>query len=381
MITEQRELDELVDVLADQPVLAVDCEMDAMYAYRTSLCVVQIGWPGGEALVDARTSLSMEGLGRLFASQDLVKVFHGGENDIGLMRAQWGLEFAEVFDTMAAARIVGRRAVSLAALLEEHFDVRVSKKYQKADWRVRPLPEEQAEYARIDVRHLIELRAELLEELRRLGRVEEARSEFARIARARYEAKPFDPDNWARVKGVRELQPGRRGVLAELYRVRDEIARRRDRAPYRVMHEGTLLQLARRPPGSPEDLARRRGLGRGLREQDRRLLWEAIVAGRERGAIDLPRRPRRGARGGGGEARMTPEQLERFDALRRWREQRAAERGVEVSLVAPNALLETIVRAGPRTRGQLAAVDGVEPWRVDEYGEEILDVLANGARP
>lgn len=377
MINDQRGLDELVEALTGQPVLAVDCEMDAMYAYRTSLCVVQIGWPGREALVDARAPLAMEGLGRLFGDPGVIKVFHGGENDIGLMRSQWGIEFERIFDTMAAARITGRKSVSLAALLEEHFDVQVSKKFQKADWRVRPLPADQAEYARVDVRYLIDLRASLRDELEELGRVAEARSEFTRIARARYEAKPFDPDNWGRIKGVRELPPARRAVLAALFEARDAIARRRDRAPYRVMHEGALLQLARRPPASREDLAERRGIGRGLPGEDLETLWQAVLAGKDRGVIDLPRPPRRGARGSG-EPRLSAEQAATFDALRRWRQTRAAERGVEVSLVAPNALLEAIVRAAPRTPEELAAVDGVEPWRVDEYGAQILAVLRNG---
>src|SRR5688572_25679291 len=155
--------------------------MDAMYAYRTSLCLVQVGWSGGEALIDAMVELDRARLGALFADPALVKIFHGGENDIGLMRAHWGFEFENIFDTMAASQVLGADGVGLQALLQRHFNVHVSKKFQKADWRVRPLPPEQAEYARMDVRYLRELRRLLADGLQSLGREEEARSEFRRI--------------------------------------------------------------------------------------------------------------------------------------------------------------------------------------------------------
>ncbi|HEX5012243.1 MAG TPA: ribonuclease D, partial [Planctomycetota bacterium] len=266
-ISTQEQLDELLDRLAREPELAIDCEMDAMYAYRTSLCLLQVGWPGGEALIDAMVDLDRRRLGALFADKGLVKVFHGGENDIGLLRAHWGFEFENIFDTMAASQVLGHDGVGLQALLQRHFNVHVSKKFQKADWRVRPLPPEQAEYARMDVRYLRELRRLLDEGLRELGREEEARSEFRRIARARIEDRPFDPDAWVRIKGARELPPDRRGTLRAVYVVRDDIARELDRAPYRVLIESSLVDLALRQPASLAALRKAVALGRHLRAE------------------------------------------------------------------------------------------------------------------
>jgi ribonuclease D len=48
---------------------------------------------------------------------------------------------------------------------------------------------------------------------------------------------------------------------------------------------------------------------------------------------------------------------------------------VEVARVATNALLSAVARARPRTPAELAAVDGMEEWRLREYGAEILDVV------
>jgi ribonuclease D len=379
MIASQSQLDELVDRLRGEQALAVDCEMDSMYAYGTSLCVVQIGWPGGEALIDAMVDFDRSGLGAYFADPGIVTIFHGGENDIGLMRSRWGLDFNGVFDTMAASQVLGHDGVGLAALLERHFDVKVSKKFQKADWRVRPLPDAQAEYARLDVRYLIALRDLLLEELTKLNRVEEAESEFLRISSACLDEKPFDPDNWARMKVVKELDAKKHGALRELYIARDEIARALDRAQYRVMHESTLLELARRLPGSVNDLMRVRGVSRHLRKEHVEILLSAIRRGGKITDLVAPKRKRgwRSDRFGG--VRMDSEQTATFDRLRAWRQKRSEKRGVVVARVATNALLAQVAHDGPTTLDALGSVDGMEDWRVHEYGEEILGVLQDGA--
>ena len=375
MIATQSELDRLVERLVPQPELAIDCEMDSMYAYRTSLCVLQIGWEGGEALIDALAGLDPSGLGRLFADPRKLKVFHGGENDIGLLRAHWGFEFENIFDTMAASQVLGHDGVGLQALLQRHFNVHVSKKFQKADWRVRPLPPEQAEYARMDVRYLRELRRLLDGGLRELGREEEARSEFRRIARARIEDRPFDPDAWVRIKGARELPPDRRGTLRAVYVARDDIARELDRAPYRVLIESSLLDLAYKQPASLGALRKAVTLGRHLCSEHLERLLAAIEAGRADSELPLPRRARFGPGERFGSGPLPPEQLLLFDALRGWRSKRAEARGVEVARVATNALLSAVARARPRTPAELAAVEGMEEWRLREYGQEILDVV------
>ncbi len=375
LITTQPELDDLVDQLAGKPELALDCEMDSMYAYRTSLCLVQVGWEGGEALIDALRDFDRSGLARLCDDPDVVKVFHGGENDIGLLSARWGFSFRNIFDTMAASQVLGHEGCGLAALLDRNFGVHVSKKYQKADWRVRPLPDAQAEYARIDVRYLISLRRLLLDELERLQRVEEVQSEFRRISRVRSEEKPFDPENWVRIKGARELPPSDRATLRELYLARDAIACALDRAPYRVLHESALLDLARLKPAGPGALRRVHGINRALGGEHVDLLVAAIERGRPITDLIIPKNPRLhpGDRFGAGP--LTPDQLRLFDALRAWRSHRAHERGVEVARVGTNVLLTAIVRRHPRTLEELALVEGMEDWRMREYGDSLLAVL------
>jgi len=376
MIDTQDALDALTDQLREQDVIAVDCEMDSMYAYGTSLCLVQLGWSDREAILDGLVNLDRSRLGALFADSRKVKIFHGGENDIGLMRSHWGFDFNNTFDTMAASQILGHKGVGLAAALERHFDVKISKKFQKADWRIRPLPKDQADYARIDVRYLIELRECLLAELEELERVEEAESEFARIARANIADKPFDPDNWARVKGGNQLSNEERGLLREIYVARDTISRRLNRAPYRVLHDSAIVELAKRRPKTQRECKSVHGVSRHLSSKDAETLLGAVRRGIELGEIPLPaHKGRRKVWERKDDKKLTPEQEVLFDSLRKWRVKRAAGRGVDVARVATTRMLMLIADAKPTTPEELAAVQGMEPWRQREYGDELLDVV------
>ena len=205
-----------------------------------------------------------------------------------------------------------------------------------------------------------------------LDRVEEAQSEFDRIRAARFEDKPFDPDAWVRVKGARERPVKRRGVLAEVFAARDAIAARRDRAPYRVARDHALHEMARRMPRQIDQLRRIKGVARDLSGDDLAGLLDAVERGAKQRDRDLPAAPRRGNRPLG---TLAPEQPQLFDALRHWRSGRAKKRGVIVARVATNALLTAIARARPETEEQLAAVEGMEPWRMREYAEEMLTVI------
>ncbi len=79
---------------------------------------------------------------------------------------------------MLAARILGWKQVSLAALLETHFDVTLDKRAQLTDWGHRPLTAEQLSYARLDTHHLLALCDLLEQELSARGRQREARDVF-----------------------------------------------------------------------------------------------------------------------------------------------------------------------------------------------------------
>ena len=73
---------------------------------------------------------------------------------------------------------------------------------------------------------------------------------------------------------------------------------------------------------------------------------------------------------------------ERYEALKTWRKDRAAARGVESDVILARDTLWTLAHRVPETLADLDGIPGLGPWRRAEYGQELIDLLArvNGNR-
>ncbi len=65
------------------------------------------------------------------------------------------------------------------------------------------------------------------------------------------------------------------------------------------------------------------------------------------------------------------------ESLTRWRRERARGDGVPAYVVLNNRTLDAIAQAEPGTLGELAAVPGIGPSRLEQYGDEILGIVAS----
>lgn len=363
MISSSAPLGEVWKELERAPILALDLEMDSFYSYFGKVCLIQLSTERSDYLLDPLAGLNLSPLGAILADKSKIKVLHAGENDIPYLRGPLGFETVRnVFDTYLAARILGYARCGLAALLEEHFQITLDKEMQTADWRQRPLSEKQEEYARTDTRYLIALRDVLLEQLREQEKLEQARSEFDRILDRVHVPRQFDPTGWTRIRGMRDLNGLGRAILSELYQWRDEEARRRDQAAFRVISDRQLCELARKAPTSRDEVPE------GPHRAD---LWAAVQRGQKQGFLGVPEPTRNKLV----DNRLSRAEQEIYDRLRKWRNETAAEAGVEADQIVPNRLLRQVVRSLPADRDELAGVPGFEAWRIEQHGAGLLDAL------
>lgn len=72
---------------------------------------------------------------------------------------------------------------------------------------------------------------------------------------------------------------------------------------------------------------------------------------------------------------LSPESLTRQERLRLWREETARRKGIKSEEVLTQASLEIIARRKPESEDMLLALPGISPALVQEYGEQILDIL------
>jgi len=363
LVTSEDDLQAMMQALRAQSAIAVDTESNSLYAYRERVCLIQISVPGADYIADPLAGLDLSPLGEVFADPGIQKVFHAAEQDIAGLKRDFGFRFANLFDTMRAARILGWPRAGLADLLREHFGVHTDKRYQRYNWGQRPLSPDALQYAAWDTRYLLLLRDRQVRELERRGRMRQAAESFARLAQTPPARPHYGPDAFWRVRAVHSLDDRERAVLWQLYLWRDRLAQERDRPPFRIMGDEVLVRLARVRPRTLGELA---ALGRfpayWLRRHGPEIL-EAVARG-ENGPVPTPPCPSYSA-----------DVRARYQALRDWRRRVALARGVDPDVILPNAVLQTLAERNPQTLRDLEEVDGLGPWARETWGPEILQVL------
>ncbi|MCI0477920.1 MAG: HRDC domain-containing protein [Anaerolineales bacterium] len=360
-------LDALREALAAQTAIAVDTEADSLYSYFEKVCLLQFSTRDADYIVDP-LALSLETLAPIFADTQIEKVFHAAEYDVLCLKRDYHFTFANIFDTMIAARILGWKNIGLGNTLHERFGIVLNKKFQRADWGHRPLSAEQLAYAREDTHYLLALRDVQMAELEQQGRLEEAREEFDRLTRVEPTPRQFDPDAYWNITGARDLDPARLGVLRELFRWRDAQARKEDRPPFKVIPDATLLRIADARPQSTRALAHL-GISDFVMRRYSQPLIAAVARG---GATPQSARPHPHSRN---ENFLDNAARNRLGKLKEWRKARALARGVENDVIVSNDVLNNIARKNPRTLDALVAATGLGPWKTRAYGEEMLEVL------
>jgi ribonuclease D len=361
------QLAKLLEVLTSEPVVAVDTESNSLYAYEEQVCLIQFSVPGIDYVVDPLAGLDMSLLAGFFADPGIQKVFHAAEYDVVCLKRDFDFHFANLFDTMWGARILGWSHVGLGDVLREHFGVRTKKRYQRYNWGRRPLDPEALIYAAMDTHYLLPLRRLQAESLEGHKHMKEAREVFDEIAASEPSFRDFDADDFWRVKGAHDLDGRGQAVLQALFVWRDQVARRRNRPHFKVLGNRTLMALAEARPRTLEDLASVNGIRPTQLHRYSKDLLKAIRRGVEGELPEPPQPPPRHS-----EAEVT-----RFKELRAWRKQVAADRGVDPDVIISNAVLWALAEQAPRSVVEWQSMGGWGPWRQKTYGEAILDVLAD----
>ena len=329
--------------LRQYPSLAIDLEANSMFAYREQVCLIQVSTPEQDFILDPLAEFDLHELGEIIADTAVEKIFHAAEYDLILMQRQYGWELNNLFDTMWAARILGYQRFGLASLLEEFYDVKLNKRYQKSDWCRRPLTQEQLEYACYDTHFLFQLRDRLARELEEAGRWEEAQEIFAAQTQITLPDNGFDPDDFWSINGVQHLSRQQQAVLKALAIYRDQEARRRDLPLFKVFSNRTMLDLARQTPRQMRELDEIHGMSQGQTRRYGQALLGVIAEGL---AAPPPARP-------GGAKRQPDAVMARYDRLHTWRKERARDRGVESDVIVSRDALWEIARSNPQTVAEL----------------------------
>ena len=344
MTENQAALADLADRIAATDRVGVDTEADSLHCYHEKVCLIQIGLPGADELVDPLADLDLTPL--LDALADTEMVMHGADFDLRMLY-RLGLETPRgVFDTMIAARLTGAARYGYAALVAEHFDVALPKGQQKANWARRPLGPALARYARNDTHYLLPLAERLERRLAELGRLAWQEQTCRRALDAARVVRERDPETEWRVRGSHVLGPRANAILRALWHWREQEARTIDRPPFHILSNADLVDAARRLDSEE------RHSPRNLRGSRRARFVRAVEQALALAPAEWPQRPTVKAR-----PRLTKAQEKRVAALKHGRDRTAKELAIDAELIAPRAALERIAMEGDD------APDGLLPWQ------------------
>ncbi len=358
-------LNNMALALMKEPIVAVDTESNSLFAYQERVCLIQFSVPKKDFLVDTLALENLSCLAPLFSSEEIEKIFHAAEYDIIMLDQDFGFDFNNLFDTMVAARILGWKAVGLGSILRDQFGIQVEKKYQRANWGKRPLPQDMLAYAQLDTHYLIALRNWIKSELKKSGRWPLAIEDFKRACHVHSSHQERDGADCWRINGARDLEPQKRAVLQEICKYRDEMARSLDRPLFKVISNKALFNIAEACPRSMRELE----TVQGISQKQARWLGRGLLSAVQKGlqtkkAPKIPRKPK-----------PSDAYLLRVDKLRQWRKNKGRAMGVESDVVLPKDLLYQIAEANPQTQSKLSDILESTPWRREKFGDQIFELI------
>ena len=269
---------------ADGPV-AVDAERASGYRYSQRAYLVQLRREGaGTFLIDP---IALPDLSEINQALGKVEwILHAANQDLPCL-AELGLRPNRLFDTELVGRLLGSERVALSTMLEQYLQISLEKGHSAADWSTRPLPHDWLVYAALDVELLIELRARLLVELERTGKLAWAEEECQAVLDAPPPAPRADP--WRRTSGIHGLRNRRQlAMVRSLWTARDRLASRRDVAPGRTLPDAAIIAAVKANPRTEDELVRLDVYG-GSRQRRQAGYWfSALNEGRGLDEGELP---------------------------------------------------------------------------------------------
>ncbi len=188
---------DLPDGLSFGASVAVDSETMGLRFRRDPLCVVQLSAGDGDAHVVRlnRPDYDCPNLKALMADTGVLKIFHFGRFDIGMLDLHLGVATGPVYCTKIASKLARTYTDrhGLKDVARELAGIDLSKAQQSSDWGADVLSPAQLEYAASDVLHLHVIKQKLDAMLVREGRMGLAQACFDFLpVRARLDLEGWD---------------------------------------------------------------------------------------------------------------------------------------------------------------------------------------------
>ncbi len=366
MINTQDDLNSLAEKLCDKKAIAVDTEFHGERRYWPDLYLIQIADNTGPVAIDPLNIDDLSPLGRIFEAESPIKVIHSARNDIDVLMHHLNVEFTSVFDTQLAAAFLGHdRQTALFKLVKAECGIYPKKGHTLSDWSLRPLADDQIEYALDDVRYLLEIYRNQMEKLEAKGRLEWYLEEAESLT---------DPSTYnnavhrmfRKVRSTAKVRNNRLPVLWALIKWREEVARQVNKPRNFVVRDHILGAITSITPISKRSLSRVRGVSSGFISKWGDEILKTIAHAESSPDKNIPEIPRYNSR---------PGVSARADILRIFLKQESNRLDISPELLLSKDLINSLAKDPPGNEQELYSLLELSGWRKEALGEDLISLL------
>lgn len=362
VITTTKELADFCEVLAQHDFITIDTEFLREKTYYPKLCLVQLATPQKEAkAVDPLAKgIDLSPLFELLQDKNTLKVFHAGRQDLEIFYQLTEQVVSPIFDTQIAAMVCGfGESAGYEKLVNAICDAKIDKSAQFTDWSLRPLSEDQINYALGDVTHLCDIYLHLKSELEKRNRTSWVMEEKAILESPdTYNNSPEKA--WERVK-IRSPKPKTLAVLREVAAWRESLAQKRNIPKNWVMRDETLADMANQAPTNRNKLSKIRNISKEFTDgKSCERLLKVIQKGLDAPQDTWPKVQKK--------QQPSPNILAIIDILKMLLKIQNCENQVASKIIASTADLEAIAL------DDNADVPALKGWRKEIFGQDALDL-------
>ncbi len=366
MINTQEGLLKLTDKLGREEAFAVDTEFHGERKYWPDLFLIQLAGKDGPVAVDPLAIKDFSPLSNLFESDTPVKVIHSARNDIDVLMHHLNVQFSSVFDTQLAAAFLGHdRQTALFKLVKAECGIYPKKGHTLSDWSLRPLADDQIEYALDDVRYLLQIYRSQVKQLDAKGKLGWYNEEAETLT----DPSTYNnavPKLFRKVKSQSKINNNRLNILWALLKWREDTAKQINKPRNFVVKDYVLGAITAMAPSNKNSLSRLRGISNGFVMKWGNEIIKVISEADNIPGSEIPYIPKHHSK---------PGVSARIDILRIFLKQESCRLGISPQLLLSKDLLNSLAKNPPDTEKDLYSLPELIGWRKEALGNDLISLL------
>ncbi len=277
LIESSSKMDELLEQLNNETLIAVDTEFFRETTYYPKLALVQIATGSIVACIDPLAFDAKPALKKLLLDNNITKIFHSCSQDLEVLFYYLGEAPGVIYDTQIAnALLTEHHQVGYASLVENELDMQLDKSQTRTNWLQRPLTQKQIQYAGDDVLYLYQLQHILDKKLQQLGRKTWFDEESLKLSNEKNNFLMITDKLWRRVKGATKLSKSKLAIVQSIAIWREHLAQQKDKTRRKILSDDIIIQLAIDPPENTSALNPYLDHSTNFNDKEKQQLFETI---------------------------------------------------------------------------------------------------------